>query len=64
MTKKEMVKFELFDKSISLNAVIREFEEVGYSREFLDDLKAGFEASGIYSNRNYKVKLLRVDIDE
>ena len=50
--KKEAIKFEPFDKSIPLDQVMREFEEVGYSREFLNDLKAGLEASDIYANRD------------
>lgn len=50
--KKEAVKFEPFDNSIPLDEVMREFEEVGYSDEFLKDLRAGFEASGIYTKHN------------
>lgn len=50
--KKETIKFEQFNNSIPLNEVMREFEGVGYSEEFLKDLRAGFEASDIYAKHD------------
>ena len=52
--KKQFVELEEFDKTLSLDEVVREFGKVGYSQEFLNDLKAGFETSKIYflSNEN------------
>ena len=49
---KKIVELEEYDKNISLDEVMREFGEVGYSAEFLGDLKAGFETSEIYVERN------------
>ena len=44
-----MVELEEFDKNISLDEVIREFAEAGYSEDFLSDVKTGFETSEIYT---------------
>ena len=41
-----------FDKNLSLDEINEEFEKVGYSQEFLIDLKAGFETSEIYALKN------------
>jgi hypothetical protein len=49
---KKTVELEEYDKSISLDEVMDEFAKVGYSENFLSDLKAGFETSQIYGNRN------------
>ena len=49
---KKTVEFENFDESKSLDDVMREFSTVGYSEEFLNDLKVGFETSQIYVRRN------------
>jgi hypothetical protein len=49
--RKEMVKFEEYDKSIPLEKVMREFAEAGYDEAFLTDLKEGFETSTIYSDK-------------
>ncbi|MBF0099625.1 MAG: hypothetical protein HQK77_01825 [Desulfobacterales bacterium] len=46
--RKEIMKLEEFDNSISLNNLIGEFSEAGYSEEFLQDLKEGFETSSVY----------------
>ena len=56
--KKQFVELEEFDKTLSLDEVVREFGKVGYSQEFLNDLKAGFETSKIYalSNENKSSK--------
>ncbi|MGI8788746.1 MAG: hypothetical protein ACR2HG_13405 [Pyrinomonadaceae bacterium] len=50
--KKESLELEKFDQSKSLEEVMREFEKVGYSENFLSDLKAGFKTSEIYAERN------------
>lgn len=49
---KKFVELEEFDKSLSLDSVMREFEKANYSEEFLRDLKTGFETSEIYAERN------------
>lgn len=49
---KKTAELEEFNKSASLDDVMREFGEVGYSEEFLRDLKAGFETSEVYAERN------------
>ncbi len=49
---KKTVELEEYNKSISLDNVMQEFGEVGYSDEFLRDLKVGFETSEIYVKRN------------
>lgn len=50
--KKQLVELEEFNKNLSLDEISREFEKVGYSQEFLNDLKAGFETSEIYALKN------------
>ncbi len=50
--KKEKLELERFDKSLPLDEVMREFSKVGYSENFLSDLKTGFETSEIYAERN------------
>jgi hypothetical protein len=49
---KKTVEFEDYDESKSLDDVMQEFSAVGYSEEFLSDLKVGFETSQIYAKRN------------
>ncbi len=46
---KKTVELEEFDERNSLDDIMRKFGEVGYSGEFLKDLKAGFETSEIYT---------------
>ncbi len=55
---KKTVELEEYDKSISLDNVMQEFGEAGYSEEFLRDLKVGFETPEIYAkgNENKAVK--------
>jgi len=48
---KKTVELEEYDKNIPLDEVMGEFAKVGYSENFLSDLKAGFETSKIYSKR-------------
>jgi hypothetical protein len=50
--KKEIIELEEFDKSISLDELMQEFAQVGYSDNFLSDLKAGFQTSEIYAQSN------------
>ncbi|CAN5460299.1 hypothetical protein BH18ACI1_BH18ACI1_06000 [soil metagenome] len=50
--KKQSFELEEFDANIALDEVMREFGKVGYSDEFLSDLKAGFETSKIYARSN------------
>ncbi len=57
---KKTVELEEYDKSISLDNVMREFGEAGYSEEFLRDLKAGFETSEIYAERNENKAVIRM----
>lgn len=57
--KKEAIKFEQFDNSIPLDEVMRELESVGYSEDFLKDLRAGFETSDIYVEHNEDKALKR-----
>ena len=49
--KKQSVELEQFDKTLPLDDVMREFGKVGYSEDFLRDLRAGFETSEIYAKR-------------
>lgn len=49
--KKDFPELEEFDSSVSLDEVIQEFENAGYSEKFLIDLKTGFETSEIYVER-------------
>ncbi len=49
---KKTVELEEYDKNIPLDEVMGEFAKVGYSKNFLSDLKAGFETSKIYGKRN------------
>lgn len=49
---KKTVELEEFDKTLPLDDVMREFGKVGYSDEFLRDLKAGLETSEIFAGRN------------
>ena len=49
---KKFVELEEFDKSLSLDNVMQEFEKANYSEEFLRDLKVGFETSEVYAERN------------
>ncbi len=56
---KKTIEFEEYDKSISLDEVLSEFAKVGYSENFLSDLKAGFETSEIYGKRNENKALKR-----
>ena len=46
--------FELgeFNQTMPLDDVMREFEKSDYSKNFLNDLRKGFETSEIYSIRN------------
>ena len=48
---KKTVEFEDYDESKSLDDVMREFSAVGYSEEFLSDLKVGFE------RRNFRAEI-------
>jgi len=48
---KKTVELEEYDKNIPLDEVMGEFAKVGYSENFLSDLKAGFETSKIYGKR-------------
>ncbi len=50
--KKQLVELEEFNKTLSLDEINQEFQKVGYSQEFLNDLKAGFETSEIYALKN------------
>ena len=50
--KKEIIELEEFDKSISLDELMQEFAQVGYSDNFLSDLKTGFETSEVYAQSN------------
>ena len=46
--RRESIQLEEFDKNLPLDSVIKEFAEAGYSKEFLKDLKEGFETSTAY----------------
>lgn len=37
-----------FDASLPLDDLMKEFEDAGYSDQFLGDLKRGFETSEVY----------------
>lgn len=50
--KKQLVELEEFDKTLSLDEINQEFEKVGYSQEFLNDLKIGFATSERYALKN------------
>jgi hypothetical protein len=50
--KKQLVELEDFDKTLSLDEVMREFDKAGYHEDFLKDLRAGFETSEIYIKHN------------
>ena len=50
--KKQQVELKEFNKNLSLDEINQEFKKVGYSQEFLIDLKAGFETSQIYALQN------------
>lgn len=50
--KKQLVELKEFDKTLSLEDVMQEFGKVGYSEDFLGDLRAGFETSEIYAKYN------------
>ncbi len=47
--KSSTIEFLEFDAAMPLNDVMEEFQKAGYSKEFLCDLKAGFETSEIYA---------------
>ncbi len=49
--RKEVVRLEEYDASIPLDKVIQEFAEVGYSQEFLRDLKEGLKTSTVYAKK-------------
>ena len=49
---KKSVELEEYDAGGSLDDVMREFGEFGYDAEFLRDLRAGFETSEIYAERD------------
>ena len=49
--RKESIQLEEFDKNIPLDSVIKEFSGAGYSKEFLKDLKEGFETSTVYMKK-------------
>jgi hypothetical protein len=50
--RKESLKFEEFDKSLPLQKVMDDFEKVGYSSEFLQDLREGLETSSLYKAKD------------
>jgi hypothetical protein len=47
--RKDTIKIEEFNKNIPLSKVMVDFSENGYSKEFLQDLKEGFDTSTLYS---------------
>ncbi len=49
--RKEVIKLEEYDKSIPLEKVMADFSETDYSKEFLNDLKEGFETSTVYAKK-------------
>lgn len=49
--RKDFVKLEEFNKSMSLEKVMGDLSETGYSKEFLNDLKDGFESSTVYAQK-------------
>ena len=49
---KKTVELEEYDECQSLGEVMEEFGAVGYGKEFLKDLKIGFETSEIYAGRD------------
>jgi hypothetical protein len=50
--KKQTVELREFDAALSLEEVMREFSKAGYSQEFLNDLRVGFETSDVYVKHN------------
>lgn len=49
---KKQIELKEFDKNLSLDELNQEFGKVGYSQEFLNDLRAGFETSETYTLKN------------
>ena len=49
--KNDFPDLEEFDKNISLETIIQGFENNGYNKDFLSDLKKGFETSEIYAGK-------------
>ena len=50
--KNDFFELEEFDRNISLDDVMEEFENGDYSKNFLSDLRKGFETSEIYVRSN------------
>ncbi len=50
--KNDFPELEEFDRNFSLDEMMRKFEKSGYSKDFLSDLKKGFETSEIYVGKN------------
>ena len=46
--RKPTLELKEFDRSVSIDEIVREFSDAGYSQEFISDLKVGFETSEIY----------------
>ncbi len=49
--RKEFLKFDEYDISIPLKKVMRDFSQIDYSADFLEDLKEGFETSTVYAQK-------------
>lgn len=50
--KKDFPELEGYDRKLSLDDVMQQFGEIGYDEKFLSDLRAGFETSEVYAERN------------
>jgi len=59
--RKESLKLEEFDKSLPLQKVMDDLAKTGYSSEFLDDLREGFETSSVYQGKDENKTFERSD---
>lgn len=50
--KNDSFELEEYDGGLSLDEVMKQFDEIGYSKSFLSDLRKGFETSETYARRD------------
>ena len=59
--RKDSVKLEEYDKTISLDEVMGAFEKADYSKAFVEDLKEGLKTSTVYSEKNEDIIVKKSD---